>query len=99
MEEHELSPGTRNRHLVMLKSVFNKAKEWGMLFDNPAAGVKNMRENGARTRFLSAAEVETLLAHASDRFRPLLITALHTGMRRGEILKLKWVNVDFTTRM
>jgi integrase len=99
MTKEELSASTRNRHLTMLKSVFNKAVEWGMLFTNPCAAIKNIRENGARTRFLSTEEIDTLLAHASERFKPLLITALHTGMRRGEILRLMRSDVDFVNHI
>jgi integrase len=95
MTSESHSPATRNRHLVMMKSVFNKGKAWGMLDENPAASIKNMREHGARSRFLTTEEITTLLSKASKRFRPILLTALHTGMRRGEIFKLKWTDVDF----
>ena len=40
-------------------------------------------------------EIECLLTTASDQFCPILITALHSGMRRGELLNLKWSEVDF----
>ncbi len=95
MEEKALSPATRNRHLAHLSSIFNKGKEWGLITDNPAQGIKPLRENGARTRFLDKEEIQLLLNASSERFRPTLITALHSGMRRGEILNLKWSDVDF----
>jgi integrase len=71
----------------MMKSVFNKGKAWGLLEENPTALIKNMREHGARSRFLTTEEINKLITQASKRFRPVLITALHTGMRRGEIFK------------
>jgi len=95
MEEKRLSPATRNRHLAHLSSMFNKGKEWGLITANPAQGIKPLRENGARTRFLDKEEIKRLLNASSEGFRPILITALHTGMRRGEILNLKWFDVDF----
>ncbi len=95
MEEKRLSPATRNRHLAHLSSMFNKGKEWGLVTDNPAQGIKPLRENGARTRFLDRGEIQRLLDVASQTFRPILIIALHTGMRKGEILKLRWSEVDF----
>jgi len=79
--------------------VFNRGKEWGLITDNPAQGIKPLRENGARTRFLDKEEIQLLLNAASKEFRPILITALHTGMRKGEILKLMWSDVNFKNRL
>ena len=70
-----------------------------MITDNPAQGIKPLRENGARTRFLDKEEIQLLLNAASKEFRPILISALHTGMRKGEILKLIWPDVDFKNRI
>jgi len=99
MAERKLSPATRNRHLAHLSSMFNRGKEWGLITSNPAQGIKPLRENGARTRFLDGDEIERLLAASTQTFRPILVTALHTGMRKGEILNLKWADVDFTNRI
>jgi integrase len=99
MDEDKVSAATRNRHLTMLKAMFTKGIDWGLATGNPASGIGRLRENGARTRFLDGDEIERLLAAASEGFRPILITALHTGMRRGEILKLKWADVDFKNRI
>jgi len=95
----KLSPATRNRHLAYMSVMFNKGKEWGLVVENPAAGIKPVRENGARTRFLSQEEIHSLLEAATEEFCPILLTALHTGMRRGEIIELRWTDVDFNNRM
>ena len=89
-----LTGATRNRHLTMLKAMFNKGSQWGLVIENPAVGIGRLREAGARTRFLDHEEIKRLLNSASEEFLPILITALHTGMRRGEILNLKWSEVD-----
>jgi len=94
-----LTGATRNRHLTMLKAMFNKGIQWDLLTDNPAVGVGKLREAGGRTRFLDHEEIKRLLNSASEAFRPILLTALHTGMRRGEILNLKWTEVDFKNRI
>ena len=99
MEERGVSGATRNRHLTMLKVMLNKGKKWRLITDNAAADIRRLRENGARTRFLDQEEIRQLLEAASDGFCPILIAALHTGMRRGEILNLKWVDVDFKNRI
>ncbi len=46
-------------------------------------------------RILSYEEEERLLMHSSAHLKPIVIAALHTGMRKGELLTLKWDAVDF----
>jgi hypothetical protein len=43
MDEKKLSAGTYNRHLSMLKAMLNKAKEWGLLLENPAIPIKKRK--------------------------------------------------------
>ena len=52
-----------------------------------------------RVRYLEPEEIRPLLDSASNHLRPILITALHTGMRRGEILSLRWDEIDFRTEL
>ena len=88
------APGTVNRELACLKCMFNKAIEWKEAKENPVKKVKLLKEHNKRTRYLELDEIKTLLNNCPDHFRPLVITALNTGMRRGEILNLQWENVD-----
>ena len=99
IEKDRITPATRNRHLTMLKAMLNKAIEWELLWENPTAKIPMLKENGARTRFLDQEEIAALLEAASPGFRPVAITALHSGMRRGELLNLKWLDVDFKNRI
>lgn len=91
----EVSPATVNRELACLKTMFSKAVEWGRTEKNPAAKVKKFRENPGRERILSPEEARRLIECAAPSIRPVLILALNTGMRRTEILSLKWRDVDF----
>jgi len=91
----EVSPATVNRELACLKTMFSKAVEWGRTEKNPATKVKKFRENPSRERILSPEEARRLIECAGPGIRPVLIVALNTGMRRGEILSLKWADVDF----
>lgn len=95
LRKAEVSPGTVNRELACLKTLFNKAVEWAKAETNPAAKVKKFRENNARERILSSEEVRRLIECAAPAIRPVLIVALNTGMRRNEILSLRWTNIDF----
>lgn len=87
---------TANKKLNLLRSVFNKAKVWGDFYgDNPCMQVKKLRVVSQRDRYLSLDEIKRLLEKAHPRLYPVLVCALLTGMRRGEILGLFWENIDW----
>jgi integrase len=86
---------TANRYLGLLRSMFNKAHDWGDFHgDNPCSRVEKGRESPHRLRYLSHDEMERLLAAAHPRLYPVMLCALLTGMRRGEILGLTWENIN-----
>jgi integrase len=88
-------PATVNRERQILHHMFSKAQEWGKALVNPVAHQRPLRTNNRRLRYLSLEEKDRLLEVADDVLRPLLITALHTGLRRGELFHLIWPDVDF----
>jgi integrase len=93
------SPATVVRYLASLSHALSVAKrEWGWLEENPALNVTKPKEPKGRTRFLSDDERTRLLntCRASDNLYlyPVVVLALATGMRQGEILGLRWNNVD-----
>ncbi|MDE2313517.1 MAG: tyrosine-type recombinase/integrase [Elusimicrobia bacterium] len=89
------SASTANRHLCLMRSIFNRAIEWGDFYgDNPARMVKRKPENPHRMRFLSQDEMVRFLEACDPRLYPLAICALTTGMRGGEMFALRWENVD-----
>jgi integrase len=96
----DLSAASANRHLALLKVTFNRAMkaEPAKAERNPVRGVKLLKENNARVRVLTDTEEWRLLATLPFCYRPLVIVALHTGMRRGELANLRWQDVDFHTR-
>jgi integrase len=84
--------------LTPLRRILAYAARRGMIGSNPM----DRLERGERPsvgrremRILSREEIGSLLEHASDRYRPLLATAVFTGLRLGELLGLTWANVDF----
>jgi len=91
-----IRPATINREVACLKRMFSKAIEWGQTAENPGAKVKLLREDNRMERILTPEEQQRLLAVCTDHSRPFVVTALHTGMRLGEILNLKWEHVDLS---
>jgi integrase len=93
-----LAPATVNRYKALLSAVF----QWGInmekLKDNPARRISNFKEPRLRRRFLSPEEEKALREgvqlHYPDQ-EPELDLALYTGMRRNEIYRLEWTQVDF----
>jgi integrase len=93
-------PASINRELECLSAIFSMAmrKPHRLIAENPCREVAKLKEENQRNRYLAAEEEERLLAACiGDRahLRPIIIVALNTGMRRGEILSLKWSQVDF----
>ncbi len=100
LKDEGRSNATVNRYLSTLSSLFNTiVKEWMWLNANPCRNIKKLREDNARERFLTKDEISKLLAVAKQETKlpmyPILLIAVRTGMRRGEILNLKWTDIDY----
>ncbi|OGW03020.1 MAG: hypothetical protein A2W77_09420 [Nitrospinae bacterium RIFCSPLOWO2_12_39_16] len=97
-----VKPSTVYQELSLFRRMFNIARrEWKWVRDNPVADLSfSVGNKNARERWLTPEEEIRLLQKATNPLwlRPLLLFALHTGMRRGEILSLKWADVDFTRK-
>lgn len=98
------SAATANRFLSALSKAFSDAvREWHWLNENPLRRVAKEKESQGRVRFLSDDERERLLQACRESKLPelhlIVMLALTTGMRRGEILGLRWPDVDLDRRM
>lgn len=84
-----------NRDMAILGNILSKAVEWGLLETSPFKKGKRLmfKENNQRLRFLTEHEIEALLKVCSPHLKPIVETALLTGMRRGELLSLKWEQI------
>ena len=94
----DVGPATVNRELALLKHALRLAVEWDYLEASPAARVKLFKEPPGRLRYLSREEADALLEACSSVVRPVVTTALYTGVRLGEILALDWDHVDLERR-
>jgi len=94
-----LSKATINRETAALKCLFNKAILWEKAKENPVRKVKLFQENNTIVRYLDDDERRRLLKACklskASHLYPIVIVALTTGMRKGEILNLRWRDVDF----
>jgi len=86
---------TINRELALLRHLFNIAIEKGYTDHNPARGLKRHPEAPWRHKFyFSESEIEKLISGSAPHLRPILAVAFGTGLRKGDILGLKWRDVD-----
>ena len=99
LSEH-VGPATINREMATLKHALSKAVEWRLLRKTAReelTAIKKYQEPDGRLRYLSGqAEADQLLQACDSSLRPIVVTALHTGMRKEELLSLTWDLVDMT---
>jgi integrase len=83
---------TVNREMSCLHHLFSKAFEWEMVEQSPFERGKSLmlKENNERVRFLNDDEIKRLLENSVPHLKDIIICAINTGMRRGEILNPKW---------
>jgi len=93
--EEGRKPGTINRELACLKHMFNLAIKWKLARENPVREVKLLKAEKYEMQILDRIEIDLLVKAAEERLKPILIVALNTGMRRGEVMGLRWSDIDF----
>jgi len=95
-----VTPGTVNRELQVLRHLFNQAASWDKFFNkNPVSESGLLSLNNQVERILTYEEEQRLFSAAPAHFKAILVCALNTGMRKGEIITLKWSNVNFNNNL
>jgi integrase len=98
----ELSPSSIRVHLCSLSIVCKMAKRLGWIDHNPVEDVESFPQSKVRVRYLDEEELSRILnACRRSSYAPLyliVLLALSTGMRKQEILSLKWKQVDWARK-
>lgn len=94
-----ISEATVNRDLSVARRLLNWGVEQSLLVANPLARLTMERERRTRRPVVSVEEEIKLLCAAADHLKDIIVAALDTGMRRGEILHQRWEHVDFARRL
>lgn len=96
------SPATVNRYMAALSGLFSWALKSDYLAVHPMKGIEPLAEASTRLRCLSGQERESLVRACRQtgglRLETLVVLALSTGARRGELLRLRWSDLDIAQR-
>lgn len=95
--KRDLKNSSTNKKISLLKAMMRWAVEESMVEQDvldKLRKVKMLQDDSKRLRFLTVEESKALVAACEPYFRPVIITALMTGMRKREILNLCWDHVD-----
>lgn len=89
-----------NKALTLLRHIYNKAIQWGWEGRNPTLGISKYKLQ-SRERFLHPDEFkrffDVLDEEENPNYRVFFYTLLYTGQRRGNVMEMRWENIDFRT--
>jgi len=83
-----------NRYLACLKTIFNLGIKNELITYNPMKAVKMLKEDNQKIRYLTEDEECRLFEFLPEHLKPIVICALQTGLRKSNILNLRWELVD-----
>lgn len=98
-----VKPATTNRQINTIKGCLSRAVEWGAIDSHDLSKVKTLTVDNSKVRYLSKDEEarlrEKLKTCDTDFLEVIVILALNTGMRKGELLSLEWNHVNFDNKI
>lgn len=98
-KQKAVSDATLNRDLACMRRILFWALDEGLISTNPLARLKLSPERRFKARVLGVLDEQRLLDSSAAHMRLMIIVALYTGLRRGEILNQLWEHIDFESRV
>jgi integrase len=93
----DASAWTARKYYLALAAAFERAKTWGHILENPWRKAKKPKTPEAIPAYFTREQFRALLSAIPGRdFRELVIVAVLTGLRRGELLAMEWNWLDFS---
>jgi integrase len=90
----EITGDTMLKELGVLTHIFSWAVKKELVAINPCTGVERPKHDPGRLRYLQPAELNLILQKCPEWLRPIVGLLVFTGMRRSELLTLRWIDVD-----
>lgn len=99
--DQEVTPRTINRQVGTIHNMLNKGVEWRRIGWNPIAGIKPLAHDKPKKkrRSLVLAEVQAILTASPEYLKPVWLTYMTTGVRRSELVGLKFRDIDFERKV
>ncbi len=95
--EDGITAATCNRYLAALKTLYKQARIWGYVENLPTDALQMQKESSKVPDALSDDELERLLQHCAEPIHTIVALAADTGMRKSEIGRLCWSDLDLET--
>lgn len=93
---HQVANGTINRELMLLSSILNKMELWGYKTPRIKISQFKLKEKAENIKYLDSWETaQMIIDNSAEHLKPIIYTALYTGLRRSNLLNLKWEELDF----
>ena len=94
-----LTPATANQHLKIIRMALKDAWKQNLIPENPAAKIDTIKQNSELNERhpFTIGQLKSILDAANQEWKGMILLALYTGQRLGDIVRLRWNNVDLQT--